>query len=94
MGDGARLEVMSSTAQQPQTLRLGGQHRGMRTGRIRRGCETAADAMFRRMQCDGVPIFNGSRRTSDGTSQSSDEDIERQHLPKHLPQALQPARGA
>lgn len=66
LGDGARLELMSSTALHLEARLPGGQHLGFAHLAISLGCEAAVDAMAERMQRDGVPIVDGPRRTGDG----------------------------
>ncbi len=68
--DGARLEVMKTTALSPLTIEPGAQRMGLTHLAISVGSEQHVDALTRRLRDDGFPVLDGPRRTGDGYYES------------------------
>ena len=69
-GDGARLEVMSTTQLAPVEHAPGAQRMGLTHLAISLGSEAAVDALTRRLAAEGSPVLDGPRRTGDGYYES------------------------
>lgn len=69
-GDGARLEVMTTTTLAPVEAEPGAQRMGLTHFAVSLGSAAAVDAMTERMRADGFPILDGPRRTGDGYYES------------------------
>ena len=68
--DGARIEVMKTTAFSPEVLKPGVQRMGLAHIAISVGSEPLVDALTRRLKDDGFPVLDGPRRTGDGYYES------------------------
>jgi lactoylglutathione lyase len=69
-GDGARIEVMTTTTLSPVVLDPGAQRMGLTHVAISVGSERLVDDLSRRLKDDGFPILDGPRRTGDGYYES------------------------
>lgn len=69
-GDGARLEVMSTTKTAPVAIEPGAQRMGLTHLALSLGSEPAVDALTAQLQASGVPVLDGPRRTGDGYYES------------------------
>ena len=69
-GDGARLEVMTTTTLAPLEAEPGAQRMGLTHFAVSLGSEAAVEALTERMRADGFPILDGPRRTGDGYYES------------------------
>jgi lactoylglutathione lyase len=69
-GDGARLEVMSTTQLAPVAIEPGAQRMGLTHLAVSLGSEQAVDALTAQLQASGVPVLDGPRRTGDGYYES------------------------
>ena len=70
LGDGARIEAMTTSTLSPVTAEPGAQRMGWPHLAISVGSEEAVDALSRRLQADGYPLLDGPRRTGDGYYES------------------------
>jgi lactoylglutathione lyase len=68
--DGARLEIMTTTALDLVTAAPGAQRHGIAHFAIALGSEGAVDSLTLRLRADGFPILDGPRRTGDGYYES------------------------
>ncbi len=68
--DGARFEVMTSSALPLPESAPGAQRIGLTHFAIALGSESAVDALTDRLRADGFPILDGPRRTGDGYYES------------------------
>lgn len=68
--DGARIEVMKTTALQPVANEAGAQRMGLTHFAVSLGSEQSVDALTRRLKDDGHPVLDGPRRTGDGYYES------------------------
>jgi len=68
--DGARIEVMKTTALSPVDIEPGTQRIGLAHIAISVGSEQHVDALTRKLRDDGFPILDGPRRTGDGYYES------------------------
>jgi lactoylglutathione lyase len=68
--DGARIEVMRTTALTPVVLEPGAQRMGLTHLAIAVGSEQQVDELTRRIQDDGYKVLDGPRRTGDGYYES------------------------
>lgn len=69
-GDGARIELMSTTTLSPVAIEPGAQRMGLTHFAISVGSEQIVDELTGRLKNDGVPILDGPRRTGDGYYES------------------------
>ncbi len=69
-GDGARLEVMTTTALEPARHQPGAQRMGLTHFAISLGSEAAVDELTSRLAAAGVPVLDGPRWTGDGYYES------------------------
>jgi len=70
LGDGARIEAMTTSTLSPVAGEPGAQRMGWTHLAISVGSEEAVDALSRRLQADGYPLLDGPRRTGDGYYES------------------------
>jgi lactoylglutathione lyase len=68
--DGARLEIMRTTAIVPVALAAGAQRMGLTHMAISVGSEQLVDSLTQRLKDDGYPVLGGPRRTGDGYYES------------------------
>ena len=68
--DGARIEVMKTTALLPVAIEPGAQRMGFTHIAISVGSEQGVDALTQRLKADGFPVLDGPRRTGDGYYES------------------------
>jgi lactoylglutathione lyase len=69
-GDGARLEVMKTTALAPVAIEAGAQRMGLTHFALSVGSERRVDELTRRLANDGYQVLDGPRRTGDGYYES------------------------
>jgi lactoylglutathione lyase len=69
-GDGARLEVMTTTSLSLVQFPPGAQRLGLTHLAISVGSEFVVDELTKRLQSDGITIVDGPRRTGDGYYES------------------------
>ena len=69
-GDGARLEVMQTTALTLVRADPGAQRLGLTHLAVSVGSEDAVERLTRRLEADGHPVIDGPRRTGDGYYES------------------------
>lgn len=69
-GEGARLELMTTTRLDPVVLEAGAQRMGLTHLAIALGSEAAVDALTARLRASGAPVLDGPRRTGDGYYES------------------------
>jgi lactoylglutathione lyase len=69
-GDGARLEIMKTTALAPVTTEAGAQRMGLTHFALAVGSERRVDELTQRLASDGHPVLDGPRRTGDGYYES------------------------
>jgi lactoylglutathione lyase len=67
---GARLELMTTTAFEPQRSGAGAQRMGLTHLAISLGSEALVDEVTSRLKASGVPVLDGPRRTGDGYYES------------------------
>lgn len=70
LGDGARLEFMTTTTLSPVAIEAGAQRMGLTHFAMSVGSEERVDALTRRLKDDGYPVLDGPRRTGDGYYES------------------------
>jgi lactoylglutathione lyase len=68
--DGARIELMTSTALSPLVIESGAERMGLTHFAISLGSERLADELTRRLKHDGYPVLDGPRWTGDGCYES------------------------
>lgn len=68
--DGARLEIMQTTAIEPVEHEAGAQRMGLTHLAIALGSEAAVDALTERLRDAGAAVLDGPRRTGDGYYES------------------------
>lgn len=66
LGDGARLELMTTTTLQPVPHAPGAQRMGLTHLAITLGSASAVDAFAARLRANGGAVIDGPRRTGDG----------------------------
>jgi lactoylglutathione lyase len=69
-GDGARLEVMKTTALAPVAIEAGAQRMGLTHFALSVGSERRVDELTRRLANDGYQVLDGPRRTGNGYYES------------------------
>jgi lactoylglutathione lyase len=69
-GDGARIELMSTTTLSPVAIAPGAQRMGLTHFAISVGSEQLVDDLTSKLRNDGFPILDGPRRTGDGYYES------------------------
>jgi lactoylglutathione lyase len=69
-GDGARLEVMTTTSLSLTPTAPGAQRMGLTHLAISVGSERLVDELAERLRSDGITIVDGPRRTGDGYYES------------------------
>ena len=69
-GEGARIELMSTTSLAPVVIEAGAQRMGLTHLAIETGSEAQVDTLTRRLRVDGYPVLDGPRRTGDGYYES------------------------
>jgi lactoylglutathione lyase len=69
-GDGARLEIMKTTALLPMAAEPGAQRMGLTHFALSVGSERHVDDLTQRLAHDGYPVLDGPRRTGDGYYES------------------------
>jgi Lactoylglutathione lyase and related lyases len=69
-GQGARLELMSTTASLAPAVPRGSQRLGLIHFALVVGDESAVDALTARLRADGHEVLDGPRRTGDGYYES------------------------
>jgi lactoylglutathione lyase len=67
---GARLELMTTTAFEPESSEPGAQRRGLTHLAISLGSEALVDEVTSRLRARGMPVLDGPRRTGDGYYES------------------------
>jgi lactoylglutathione lyase len=70
LGDGARIELMTTTKLAPVQFERGAQRMGLTHIAFSVGSEREVDELSRRLEADGFPILDGPRRTGDGYYES------------------------
>lgn len=70
LGDGARIEAMSTTTLAPVAAEAGAQRMGWTHLAIAVGSDAGVDALTQRLRADGHPVLDGPRRTGDGYYES------------------------
>ena len=68
--DGARIEVMNTTALAPVAIEPGVQRMGLTHIALAVGSEQQVDALTQRLKNDGFPVLDGPRHTGDGYYES------------------------
>jgi len=68
--EGARIELMTTTALSPVVMAPGAQRMGFTHIAISVGSTHRVDELTRRLMDDGFPILDGPRRTGDGYYES------------------------
>jgi lactoylglutathione lyase len=68
--DGARLEIMKTTALVPVAIEAGAQRMGLTHFALSVGSERRVDELTQRLAGDGYPVLDGPRRTGDGYYES------------------------
>jgi lactoylglutathione lyase len=68
--DGARIEVMKTTALIPVAFEPGAQRMGLTHLAIAVGSELLVDELTQRIKDDGYQVLDGPRRTGDGYYES------------------------
>ncbi len=68
--EGARIEIMRTTALAPVRLEPGAQRMGLTHFAVALGSEQAVDELTRRLANDGFAVLDGPRRTGDGYYES------------------------
>jgi len=69
-GDGARLEIMKTTALAPVAIEAGAQRLGLAHFALSVESARHVDELTRRLANDGYPVLDGPRRTGDGYYES------------------------
>ncbi len=69
-GDGARIELMTSSTLALAPLVPGEQRRGFTHVALAVGSEQGVDELTQRLRADGHPVVDGPRRTGDGYYES------------------------
>lgn len=69
-GDGARLELMTTSALNPLRPEPGAHRMGLTHLAIALGSKAAVDETTNRLRAQGVPVLDGPRRTGDGYYES------------------------
>lgn len=69
-GDGARIEVMTTSKLSPLVIEPGAQRMGLTHLAISVGSEQMVDSLTQRLRTDSFPILDGPRRTGDGYYES------------------------
>jgi lactoylglutathione lyase len=70
LGDGARIEAMTTRTFSPVAAEAGAQRMGWTHLAIGVGSDDAVDALTQRLKADGYPLLDGPRRTGDGYYES------------------------
>jgi lactoylglutathione lyase len=70
LGDGARIEAMTTSTLAPVAAEAGAQRMGWTHLAIGVGSDAAVDALTQRLKADGHPLLDGPRRTGDGYYES------------------------
>jgi lactoylglutathione lyase len=68
--EGARIEVMMTTALSPVVIQAGAERMGLTHIAISVGSAERVDELTRKLSEDGFPILDGPRRTGDGYYES------------------------
>lgn len=69
-GDGARIEMMTTSTLSPVTSEPGAQRMGLTHLAISVGSEESVDEITAKLSRVGVPVLDGPRRTGDGYYES------------------------
>jgi lactoylglutathione lyase len=69
-GDGARLEIMKTTALAPLAIEAGAQRMGLTHFALSVGSQRRVDELTQRLANDGYQVLDGPRRTGDGYYES------------------------
>jgi lactoylglutathione lyase len=69
-GEGARLEIMKTTALAPVDIEAGAQRMGLTHFALSVDSQQRVDELTRRLANDGYPVLDGPRRTGDGYYES------------------------
>jgi len=69
-GEGARLEIMKTTALTPVASEAGAQRMGLTHFALSVGSERHVDELTQRLARDGYPVLDWPRRTGDGYYES------------------------
>lgn len=69
-GDGARIEVMTTTTLDPVAIKPGAQRMGLTHFAVSVGSEQLVDELTQRLRDDGYPVLDAPRRTGDGYYES------------------------
>ena len=70
LSDGARIEIMKTTALDPVKIAPGAQRMGLTHFAVSLGSVPLVDALTRRLRDDGFQVLDGPRRTGDGYYES------------------------
>lgn len=70
LGEGARLELMTTTTLQPAVHGPGAHRMGLTHLAIALGSEERVDLVTERLRAVGAPVLDGPRRTGDGYYES------------------------
>ena len=70
LGDGARIETMTTSTLSPVVAEAGAQRMGWTHLAISVGSDAEVDALTQRLKADGYPLLDGPRRTGDGYYES------------------------
>jgi lactoylglutathione lyase len=68
--NGARLEIMRTTALSPVTVQAGSERMGLTHLAMGTGSRDSVDELTSRLRRDGYPIVDGPRQTGDGYYES------------------------
>jgi len=69
-GDGARIELMSTTTLSPVMIEAGAQRMGLTHFALSVGSRQRVDELTELLKRDGFPVLDGPRRTGDGYYES------------------------
>ncbi len=69
-GDGARIELMSTTTLAPVAIEPGAQRMGLTHFALSVGSQQRVDELTAQLARDGFPVLDGPRRTGDGYYES------------------------
>jgi lactoylglutathione lyase len=69
-GEGARIELMSTTSLAPVAIEAGAQRMGLTHFALSVGSQQSVDELTARLERDGFPVLDGPRRTGDGYYES------------------------
>ena len=70
LGQGARIEAMTTATLNPLAIEPGAQRMGLTHFAVSLGSEGGSTPLTRRLKADGHPVLDGPRRTGDGYYES------------------------